>query len=108
MKKILEHLWYLFEEVIALTFFDDGVTDDAKYLMVSALQTPATEHPLKEIIVDYALVNSKNLQDFFIKSSHKFFIITEYHQPPSTFFNKHGELWPTDKNYNLSRPQLAT
>ena len=58
MKKILGHLWYLSEELIALDFFDDGVTEDTKCLILSALQTPGTEHPLKRINVGFALVSS--------------------------------------------------
>lgn len=58
MKKIIGNLCYLSEEPITLAFFYDGATDDTKHAMVSALQTPGAEHPLKRITVDKALVST--------------------------------------------------
>ena len=96
MKKILGHLWYLSEELIALAFFDDEVTDDTKRLMVNALRVPGTEHPLKRIVVDPTLVSIKNLQDFVTESSRRFFTITGL---PSTFIDKDVALWSADADY---------
>ena len=93
MKKTLGHLWYLSEELIAMAFFDDEVSDATKRLMVSALQAPGAEHPLKRITLDPALVRSKNLEDFVTESSRRFFTITGL---PSTFLNKDVKLWSAD------------
>ena len=64
------------EELIALAFFEDEVSDETKLLMVSALQAPGAEHLLKRITVDPTLVSSKNLEDFVAESSRRFFTIT--------------------------------
>lgn len=105
MKKILGHLWYLSEELIALAFFDDEVSDGTKPLMVSALQAPGAEHPLKRITVDPTLVSSKNLEDFVTESSRRFFTITGL---PSTFLNKDVKLWSADADYQLAKNTVSS
>lgn len=104
MKKILGHLWYLSEELIALAFFDDEVTDDTKRLMVNALRVPGTEHPLKRIAVDPTLVSIKNLQDFVTESSCRFFTITGL---PSTFIDKDVALWSADADYQSVKDTVS-
>ena len=104
MKKILGHLWYLSEELIALAFFDE-VSDDTKRLMVSALQAPGAEHPLKRITVDPTLVSSKNLKDFVTESSRRFFTITGL---PSTFLNKDVKLWSADADYQFAKNTVSS
>lgn len=93
------------EELIAHAFFDDGVTDDTKRMMVSALQRPGTEHPLKRIILDPALVSCKNLQDFVTESSRRFFTITGL---PSTFLDKDVQFWSADEQYQSVKATVSS
>ena len=59
LNKIIRHLWYLSEELVALAFFDDEVSNDTKHHMVTALQTSGAEHPLKRITVDPLTLGEK-------------------------------------------------
>ena len=74
--------------------FDDKVSYDTKRLMLNALKTQGTKHPLKRITLDPALVASKNLNNFVSKSTLRFFTITGL---PSTFLNKNLQLWSVDE-----------
>ena len=59
LNKIIRHLWYLSEELVALAFFDDEVSNDTKHHVVTALQTSRAEHPLKRITVDPLTLGEK-------------------------------------------------
>ena len=100
MKKILRYVWYLSEELIALAFFDDKVSNDTERLIVNGLRTSGSQHHLKRITVDPSLVNSRNLEDFVRESSMQ---ILQHHCLPSTFFNKDLKFRFADADYQLAK-----
>lgn len=63
-KKMASHLWYLSEELVGLSLFDDAVTHNIKNLMVKAMgEVEGDEDPPKRATVDVASVN-KTVADF--------------------------------------------
>lgn len=96
MNKIIRHLWYLSEELVALAFFDDEVSNDTKHHMVTALQTSGAEHPLKRITVDPLTLGEKKLENFVTQNTNRFFSITGL---PSSFLTKKIDLWSVDEDY---------
>ena len=96
LSKIIRHLWYLSEELVALAFFDDEVSNDTKHHMVTALQTSGAEHPLKRITVDPLTLGEKKLENFVTQNTNRFFSITRL---PSSFLTKNIDLWSVDKDY---------
>lgn len=81
-KKILGHLWYLSEELVALAFFDDKVPIETKREMVNALKKEGSEDPPKRIQLDLEVVKQKDLDYFVSRNTLRFFKImgfkTEY------------------------------
>ena len=96
LNKIIRHLWYLSEELVALAFFDDEVSNDTKHHMVTALQTSRAEHPLKRITVDPLTLGEKKLENFVTQNTNRFFSITGL---PSSFLTKNIDLWSVDEDY---------
>ena len=65
MQKILGHLWYLSDELIALSFFDDNVAIETKRKMVVALEkmkNPAAKN--KRATLQPQDISTINLEDF--------------------------------------------
>jgi len=50
-KKICYHLWYLTEETVALSFFDDSIPHEIKREMVKALKKKPSKNPIKRLII---------------------------------------------------------
>lgn len=96
IKKVLGHLWYISEELVALAFFDNQVSVSTKKKMVNALDVEGPENPLKRITLDASLINSKQLEDFVSKNTLRFFTITGI---SSNFLKKNVEDWPKDEGY---------
>lgn len=105
MKKFLGHLWYLSEELVALAFFDDGVSVHTKRQMVAALHKTGIEHPQKRITLDTAVINSKQLEDFVTDNTHRFFRITGI---PVDFLKLDVDSWPTDENYTTAKAIVSS
>jgi hypothetical protein len=72
--------------------------------MVTALQTPATEHPPKKITVDSASVVTKNPADFVPQKTHRFFSITSI---SSAFLSKDVDLWSADEDYRATKKTIS-
>lgn len=75
LDKVQNHLWYLSEETIAFSFFDDEVSVDEKRKMVSALDrqkkpTKKLIPSLRELKTQY---KNKNLSDFVNANTRNFF-----------------------------------
>ena len=69
------HLWYLSEELVALSFFDPEVSVMTKKAMVQALSRPGSEDVPKRIVVDSVGINAKQLNDFVSENTCRFFQI---------------------------------
>lgn len=96
LKKFLGHLWYLSEELVALAFFDDHVSQETKVKMVEALKTEDNDEPLKRVRVDPDVVLKKNLSDFVSSKSLRFFELLNI---PTDFLQKDVKEWEEDDSY---------
>ena len=94
------HLWYLSEEVIALSFFDDQVNVETKKKMIEALDKTAEPEPPKKAHIDLNSIQTLNLEDFVTSNTKSFFAISGL---PSTFLNIPVEDWPTDESFCVSK-----
>lgn len=79
LKKIINHLWYLSEEAVALSFFDDQIPYDIKLKMVNALGNNEELYEediskkIKTTIEDVRAYTEKNLSDFVSAKTKRFF-----------------------------------
>lgn len=97
LKKILGHLWYLSEELVALAFFDDNVSLATKKKMVSAIRnTIGDDDPPKRIALDPSQVQSKALEDFVTSNTLRFFQIMDL---PHSFLDIDVDNWSTNDDY---------
>jgi len=104
MKKFLGHLWYLSEELVALAFFDDSLSTDAKQKMVNSLKKPGIENPPKRATVDLQTVESKELEDFVSANTTRFFELTRL---PFDFLSKDPSQWEQDDTYKSVRATVC-
>jgi hypothetical protein len=101
LKKIIGHLWYLSEELVAFAFFDDAVPLDTKKKMVDALKNEGIDQsPIKRITVDADVIHNKTLEYFVSSNTRRFFSITGI---PSAFLEKNVEVWEEDDDYKTSK-----
>lgn len=96
LKKLLQHLWYLSEELVILALFDDEVSNEIKRSMVQALERTGEEYPSKRITLDPKLIHTKELADFVTSNSRKFFTITGF---SSNFLTRDVTQWEEDDEY---------
>jgi hypothetical protein len=73
LTKLMNHLWYLSEELVALAFFDPGVTLAEKKAMVASLQSEGCEERKHLAVVNQANIQSLQLSDFVTQNTCKFF-----------------------------------
>lgn len=99
LNKLLGHLWYLSEELVAFAFFDDKVSVDSKRQMVAALHKSGSEHPLKRITLDPTLISSRHLEDFVTSNTLRFFNITGI---SAKFLDQDVDSWPEDDDYKMA------
>lgn len=63
-KKLASHLWYLSEELVGLSLFDDSVPHDMKAKIVQKMGEEGLENPPKRAVVDLNDIQNKTLEDF--------------------------------------------
>jgi len=69
VKAIMNHLWYLTEDLVGLAFFCDDVPDKRKLAMLSALQKPARKETVKRLEAkNNGKIGNMELDDFFTES----------------------------------------
>jgi len=73
VQAFLRHLWYLSEELVALSFFDDSVDSDTKRKMIGALKKQGSDEPPKLILMEPGVIPYKKLYNFVTKSTMSFF-----------------------------------
>lgn len=96
LKKILGHLWYLSEELVALAFFDTGVAYETKNKMRHAVLKSADPKPSKRPSINAEMVGERQLEDFVTTNTKHFFEILEL---PYTFLEKDAEKWDEEESY---------
>lgn len=101
-KAFNRHLWYLSEELIGLSFFDEETSLDVKREMVKALSISGSENPPKRtnLNVDGDSLQNKTLASFVTSSTLKFFTKLSF----STEFLKNDPAqWSLNNEYNAAR-----
>ena len=73
LKSFSDHLWYLSETLIGLSFFDSKVSDDIKVAMVAALERSGLDEPLRRIDIDDNLISQMQLSEFMTRNIKKLF-----------------------------------
>ena len=58
-KKLCGQLWYLSEELVALSFFDRSVDVSEKTAMIEGLRSEGEDHPPKRIQLDQSVIHEK-------------------------------------------------
>ncbi|KAG8176621.1 hypothetical protein JTE90_028603 [Oedothorax gibbosus] len=99
LKKFMGHLWYLSEELVALAFFADKVSSDTKRKMVRAINNVTDQLPVKQAIVDAAVIQTKKLGLYhpILSSFSKITGIS------SQFLEKDVEMWIEDEEYQAAK-----
>lgn len=77
LQKVSDHLWYLSEEAVGLSFFDNNVSVDIKKKMVKAINVQENKEKCKRIIANPTNIlqtySQKDLSDFVNSNTHAFF-----------------------------------
>jgi hypothetical protein len=108
LRKMLGHLWYLSEELIAFAFFDDQVSLSTKRKMAAAINKPDThqeELPKKRITINQKDIPEKCLHMFVSPKTKRFFDITGL---PSEFLLKSVDVWSVERYFNACKTFVKT
>lgn len=99
LKKMSNHLWYLADESLGLSFFDSSISFEEKRKMVKALRIIAIEKKkintnVQEMKTEY---KSKQLSDFVNANTMNFF---KRFDISTDFLNEDPETWHEREDYN--------
>ena len=100
-RALCRHLWYLSEELISLSFFDEAIPLEMKRQMVNALRKEGSQTPQKRREKEFTLtdLHNKTLADFVTSSSRNFF--TQF-SLPSSFLDVDPAEWSSRDDYKIS------
>jgi hypothetical protein len=104
-KKLSTHLWYLSEELVALSLFDDRVFSSTKRLMVAAMQKKGTDKPSKRREIDLQNIYSCTLDQFATSNSMNLFHCLKL---PTEFLSTDPDTWKSLDSYGVAKRRLAT
>lgn len=104
--KLAGQLWYLSEELVGLSLFDDRVSNDTKEKMVMAmLCTDGATVPSKRVNLLLDEVQTKSLEDFTTKMTMSLFTKLNL---PSDFLHTPVCQWHDRDDYNLACNTVKT
>lgn len=95
------HLWYLGEELVALSFFDNRLGTETKQKMIDALLKPGTEATRKRATVNVNDAAAMNLEDFVTENTLQFFRILGL--PVSFLSAVDPKDWTNNEEYKQGR-----
>ena len=95
LMKFLSHLWYLSEELIALSLFVDNVSIQTKNKIVLTMTRKGDDCACRHSKLNTVSIDGKSLQDFAYEKTQRFFAITGL---TSTFFQYDAEFGTEVKN----------
>jgi hypothetical protein len=98
LKSFSNHLWYLDERLVALSFFDDRVTDEVKCSMTENLSIGESEDESKGLprVKFNDTIFFKDLPDFVNRNTLKFFELLNI---PHEFLLQDPPSWAENENY---------
>ena len=100
LKSFSDHLWYLSETLIGLSFFDSKVSDDIKVAMVAALERSGLDEPLRRIDIDDNLVSQMQLSDFVTRNTK---ILFDAFDITKDFLHFHPSTWEKHDDFLAAR-----
>jgi len=100
LHKMSEHLWYLSELSIALSFFDDGVSTAEKSEMVQHLQQVQNTKSLKKLSSKEITFSNRRLANSVTMKTLQFFTMLGI---DSSFLHTDPSSWQGNKSYQQSR-----
>ena len=97
--KLLNHMWYLSEELIALSLFDPEVPLPQKRKVVKSMQinVVGNEPPKKHKFDMVNKLDHMELHNFATSNTYRFFTILDIDH---TFLESDPGLWQRSKSYN--------
>lgn len=101
--KFSSHLWYLSEELVVLSLFDDNTSADDKAAIVRAIQQSSPtneEEPPKKAEVDLKTIKDRQLSSF---ASNKSLTLFELLKLPTTLLNEDPSSWNMLDDYKLAK-----
>jgi hypothetical protein len=97
LKKLKGHFWYLSEELIGFSFFDESISVEEKRQMVLRLDTPPILEDLqKRITLSDHDIRVKEIPDFVTRNTNKFFEALSLN---SDFLKEDPETWSDNPLY---------
>jgi hypothetical protein len=100
------HLWYLLEDLILLSLFDQNVDMTTKRAIIKASEeNDGQRDPPKRAQVDMTTVQSKTLVDFISKSSRNLFTTLGL---PAGFLAEDPESWTTRDDFKAAEAIVKT
>jgi hypothetical protein len=105
VNKMLNHLWYLNPQNIALAFFDDEVSLEVKREMIKGMaetETSRNDEGVKRLLFtkdELSILLQKSLPDFVTSSTNIFF--RTFHID-TEFLNHEPDSWATNDNFNIA------
>ena len=98
LRKLKNHLWYLSEELIALSLFDPDVSISQKQQIVQAIQANVVQkEPTKKCNLDLVNLEQTELHDFATSNTLRFFSTLDLDY---TFLQNDPELWEGLQSYD--------
>ena len=98
LRKLKNHLWYLSEELIALSIFDPDVSISQKQQIVQAIQANVVQkEPTKKCNLDLVNLEQTELHDFATSNTLRFFSTLDLDY---TFLQNDPELWEGLQSYD--------
>ena len=105
-QKMAGHMWYLSEELVALSFFDDNVTDDIKDHMVKAMSVidgkVNCEKRIK-VLLSASYLQDKSVANFTSKNTINFFNMLSL---PQDFLQLPATQWKVNEEYQKARTSV--
>jgi hypothetical protein len=102
LNALSRHTWYLSEELIAFSFFDQRIEDTVKTEMLHAMKTKAADKTISSWRPQHSLDSKTTLKitDLVSTSTTKFFEILEI---PTGWIDKETALWKQDSEYLVAK-----
>lgn len=90
------HMWYISETLIALSFFDSEISHSIKEKMIKRLSEVGSPLPLNRIKIDFSNISEKNIDDFVTNSTLNFFKILKLQ---TDFLKINPRYWNENEQY---------
>lgn len=105
--KFASHLWYLSQELVGLSLFDDHTSHEEKSAIIKAIQDNTAnddEDPPKKAIVDLKTINDRQLHSFASTRSGEIFKSLNI---ATTFLQQDPALWSSLESFQVAKKTVS-